>query len=254
VKNIIKIKSDSEILKMREAGKILADALELAKKELSIGITTKALDRKIENYILEHDALPSFKGYQGFPNSSCISINHEVVHGIPDNYKIKDGDVVSIDVGVFLNGFHSDAARSFVVGKASEENQKLVDVTEESFFKGIEFAREGNFLFDISIAIQSYVEKNGFSVVRDYVGHGIGVDIHEAPQIPNFKQTKRGVKLCAGMVLAIEPMVNIGTYEVYKLENGWTVVTKDKKNSAHYENTVLITKKDPEILTLKFKN
>ncbi|MDR1150530.1 MAG: type I methionyl aminopeptidase [Clostridiales bacterium] len=251
---MIKIKSESEILKMRESGSILSRVFCFIKDKINIGMTTRSIDRMIEKFILDNNAVPSFKGYKGFPNASCISINEEVVHGIPGEYVIKNGDIVSVDVGVFFNGFHSDAARSYLIGDLiNKEDQKLIDVTKESFFEGIKFAKENNFLFDISNAIQEYTEKNGFSVVRDYVGHGIGSDIHEAPEVPNFKQNRRGVKLCYGMTLAIEPMINIGTHEVLKLDNHWTVMTKDKKKSAHYENTILITNGDPEILTLNLE-
>ena len=231
---MIILKNENEIDLMRKAGKILGETLNLLKEKVRPGITTTELDRIAEEFITKHGATPSFKGLYGFPGS----------------YELKDGDIVSIDCGVCLNGFHSDAARTFGVGNISEEAEKLIRITEESFFKGIEKAYVDNRLTDISNEIQQYVEANGFSVVRDFVGHGIGRKVHEDPEVPNFGRPGRGPKLMAGMVLAIEPMVNMGSYRVKTLDDGWTVVTADGKLSAHYENTVAILPNGPEILTL----
>ena len=246
----ITIKSESEIKKMRIAGEITGKALEVAEKNVRVGMTTHELDKIIENYIRSRGAIPGFLNYRGYPASSCISINEEVIHGIPGSKKLKSGDIVSVDVGAIFDGYYGDAARTFILGETSAENKKLVEVTKQSFFEGIKFAKPGCHLFEISEAIQDYVEKNGFSVVKDYVGHGIGTNMHEAPEIPNYKQDRRGPKLVIGMTLAIEPMVNIGTDRVVSLDDGWTVITADKKCSAHYENTILICDGEPEILTM----
>lgn len=247
---MIIIKNEIEIDLMRKAGRILGETLNLLEENVRPGITTGELDRIAEEFITKHGAKPSFKGLYGFPASVCISVNEQVVHGIPGNYKLKEGDIVSVDCGVFINGFHGDAARTFAVGNVPEEVTKLIKVTEECFFKGIEKAKVGNRLTDISHEIQQYVEANGFSVVRDYVGHGIGRKVHEDPEVPNFGRPGRGPKLMSGMVLAIEPMVNLGSYHVETLDDNWTVVTADRKYSAHYENTVAILPNGPEILTL----
>lgn len=247
---MIILKNDKEIDLMRKAGRTLAEALLLVESKVKPGITTAELDRIAEEFITKQGGKPSFKGLYGFPSALCISINEQVVHGFPSSYKLQEGDIVSIDCGVFLDGFHSDAARTFPVGEISEISKKLIDVTEKSFFKGIEKAVEGNKLTDISYEIQSYVEQNGFSVVRDYVGHGIGKAVHEDPEVPNFGRPGRGPRLSSGMVLAIEPMVNIGTWRVKTLDDDWTVVTADGMKSAHYENTVAILPNGPEILTL----
>ena len=247
---MIILKNENEIDLMRKAGKILGETLNLLKEKVRPGITTTELDRIAEEFITKHGATPSFKGLYGFPASLCISVNNQVIHGFQGSYELKDGDIVSIDCGVCLNGFHSDAARTFGVGNISEEAEKLIRITEESFFKGIEKAYVDNRLTDISNEIQQYVEANGFSVVRDFVGHGIGRKVHEDPEVPNFGRPGRGPKLMAGMVLAIEPMVNMGSYRVKTLDDGWTVVTADGKLSAHYENTVAILPNGPEILTL----
>lgn len=247
---MIIIKNDKEIDLMRIAGRIVAETLLLVEKKVKPGITTAELDRIAEEFITKHGAKPSFKGLYGFPASLCISVNEQVVHGIPGGYVLKDGDIVSVDCGAYINGFHGDAARTFAVGNVSEEARKLIKVTEESFFKGLEVAKVGNKLTDISHEIQRYVEASGFSVVRDFVGHGIGRDLHEDPEVPNFGRPGRGPKLVAGMTLAIEPMVNIGTYRVATLGDDWTVVSADKSLSAHYENTVVILPDGPEILTL----
>ncbi|MDO4534646.1 MAG: type I methionyl aminopeptidase [Clostridium perfringens] len=247
---MIIIKNDLEVDLMRKAGRIVGETLNLLETKVRPGITTGELDRIAEEFITKHGAIPSFKGLYGFPSSLCISVNEQVVHGFPGKRKLKEGDIVSVDCGAFINGFHGDAARTFAVGEVSEEAKKLISVTKESFFKGIEKACVGNRLTDISYEIQKFVEDNGFSVVRDYVGHGIGRKVHEDPEVPNFGRSGRGPKLTSGMVLAIEPMVNIGTYRVRTLDDEWTVVTEDGKFSAHYENTVAILPNGPEILTL----
>lgn len=248
---MIQIKDAKAIEYMRRSGKIVGDTLAMLQEVIKPGISTADLDRLAEEYILKQGAKPSFKGYYGYPASICTSINEEVVHGIPSEKRILDeGDIVSIDCGAFLNGYHGDAARTFSVGNVSDNAIKLIKVAEESFFKGVEKAVIGNRLTDISHAIQSYVEFHGFSVVRDYVGHGIGEKLHEPPNVPNFGLPKRGAKLTKGMVLAIEPMINIGKYDVKTLEDQWTVVTRDGSLSAHYENTVAILEHGYEILTL----
>jgi methionyl aminopeptidase len=248
----VTIKSSREIELMKEAGNILATVHEELKHYVKPGITTKDIDKKGEEIIRKFGCTPSFLNYNGYPASICVSVNDEVVHGIPskDRY-IQEGDIVSLDAGVIYKGYHSDAARTWAVGNISEEAKKLIEVTRQSFFEGIKFAKEGYHLNDISIAIQEYVESFGFSVVRDLVGHGIGTALHEEPEIPNFRQKRRGIKLQAGMTLAIEPMVNIGHYDVEWLEDDWTVVTVDGSLSAHYENTVLITDGEPILLSAK---
>lgn len=247
---MIILKNHDEISKMRKAGKIVGETLLLLEKEVKPGVTTANLDKIAEEFITKHGAKPSFKGLYGFPSSLCISVNEQVIHGIPGNYSLQEGDIVSIDCGACIEGFHGDAARTFPVGNVSEAAQKLIDITEQSFFEGIKYAKEGNRLSDISHGIQSYVEAAGFSVVRDFVGHGIGREVHEDPNVPNFGKCGKGPKLLEGMVLAIEPMVNAGTYKVKTLRDRWTVVTADKSLSAHYENTVAILSDGPEILTL----
>lgn len=246
----IPIKSDDEVKKMRAAGLILAKTHELLAQVLNPGITTMELDQIAEEFIRSQGAAPSFKGLYGFPASICTSVNEEVVHGVPSKeVKLKDGDIISIDIGVYLDGFHSDGAKTHAIGEIPNETKKLIEVTRESFYRGIQYAKAGNHLYEISTAIQKYVESNGFSVVRDLVGHGVGRKLHEEPQIPNYKVPGRGPKLQKGMVLAIEPMVNMGTYEVRILSND-TVVTRDDSLSAHYEHTIAITDGDPEILTI----
>lgn len=246
---MIYIKSRKEIELMREAGRIVAQAHELIRKAIRPGITTKELDQIAEKHILKKGAIPAFKGYGGFPANICASINHEVVHGIPGLKKLEEGDIISIDIGSIYKGYYGDAAQTHAVGKISQRAQELIDVTRQSFYEGIKFAKLGYRLSDISHAIQSYVEKHGFSVVRNYVGHGIGTNMHEEPQIPNYGPPGKGPRLGEGMVLAIEPMVNMGTYDVKVLSDGWTVVTLDGEYSAHYENTIAITDEEPEILT-----
>ena len=250
---MIILKNDSEIDLMRKAGRIVGETLLLIEENIRPGITTAELDRLAEEFITKQGAKPSFKGLYDFPASLCISVNEQVVHGIPGGYKLQEGDIVSIDCGAELNGFHGDAARTLAVGTVSEQAQKLINVTKECFFKGVEKAVIGNRLTDISYEIQQYVEDAGFSVVRDYVGHGIGKKVHEDPEVPNFGRPGRGPKLQQGMVLAIEPMVNIGEYHVKTLGDDWTVVTADGTLSAHYENTVAILPNGPEILTLVIK-
>lgn len=247
---MIILKSRREIDIMREANQIVAQTHAFLSENIKAGISTAEIDRLADEFIRSKGAVPSFKGYQGFPASVCVSINDEVVHGIPSDHRfLEDGDIVSIDIGTFYEGFNGDAARTHAVGEISENASKLLKVTEESLLKGIEKAVIGNRLFDISHAVQKYVEKNGFSVVRDYVGHGIGRDMHEDPQIPNFGPAGKGPKLKEGMTLAIEPMVNTGSYEVETLEDEWTVVTKDGGLSAHFEHTIAITKDGVEILS-----
>ncbi len=247
---MIILKSPREIDIMRKANAIVAETHAYLAEKISSGISTKEIDKLGEEYIRGKGAIPSFKGYHGFPASICVSINEEVVHGIPDENRIvSDGDLVSLDIGTLYEGFNGDAARTVLVGEVDKEVEKLVDVTKESFYKGIEFARPGNRLTDISHAIQKYVEANNFSIVRDYVGHGIGREMHEDPQIPNFGSPNRGPLLKKGMTIAIEPMVNMGGYQVKTLEDGWTVVTRDKSLSAHYENTLAILDDGPVILS-----
>ena len=237
---------------MRDAGKILAEVHEQLEELIEPGITSLDIDKKGEELIRIAGCIPSFKGYEGYPASICVSINDEVVHGIPrSDHRLMEGDIVSLDAGVIYKGYQSDAARTHGVGKISEEDQRLIQVTKESFFKGIEFARAGNHLYDISAAIQKYVEKNGYSIVRDLTGHGIGTEMHEEPAIPNFKPLfRKGLTLQAGMTLAIEPMVNAGKRKIWILEDDWTIITRDGTKSAHYENTILITEDAPEILSL----
>ena len=252
---MITIKSRTEIELMKKAGEITAAAHKLIEDAIRPGITTLELDRIAEEFIHKNRAVPSFKGYQGipgapdYPASTCISVNNEVVHGIPGLRTLKDGDIVSIDIGVYCNGFHADAARTHPVGNVAKEAIRLIEVTRQSFYEGICHAKEGNRIIDISAAIQDYVEKNGYSVVREYVGHGIGEEMHEQPQIPNYRTRERGPRLEQGMTLAIEPMVNEGRPGVRLLDNKWTVVTADGSLSAHYENTIAITGNEPEILT-----
>ena len=248
---MITIKSKSEIEKMRAAGKITGDALKLIEKHIKPGVTTAELDKIAFDFIKKQGATPSFLNYNGFPGSICASPNSQVVHGIPSkNVTLKEGDIISIDMGAYKDGFHSDAARTFPVGKISDEAQRLIDVTRQSFYEGIKYATHGAKLGDVSAAIQEYVENNGYSVVRDLVGHGIGKNLHEDPSVPNYGRKGKGVKLAQGMTLAIEPMVNEGEYEVVVWDDDWTVETADGSLSAHYENTVLITKGECEILTL----
>ena len=245
------IKNEEQIKAMKVAGSIIADTFQLLEQAIRPGVTTLELDQLAEDFIKKNGATASFKGYRGYPNSICTSINEEVIHGIPSLRKLNDGDIIGIDIGAFIGGYHGDAARTFAVGSVSDEAQKLIDVTRQSFYEGIKFAKAGSHLHEIGKAIQTYVESFGFSLVRDFCGHGIGKSIHESPEIPNYKPPSRGPRLMKGMTLAIEPMVNIGAYDVDVLEDGWTVVTQDGMLSAHYENTIVITDGEPEILTLK---
>ena len=246
---MIILKSKAEIELMREAGKIVADTHEVIREAIVPGITTRELDIIAEENIRKYNAVPSFKGYGGFPGSICASINNKVVHGIPGNEIVKEGDIISIDIGAYYKGYHGDSAKTHGVGLISEENRRLIEVTRESFYEGLKFAKVGNRLSDISHSIQAHTEKNGFSVVRSLVGHGIGRDLHEEPNVPNYGKPNKGPILKAGMVLAIEPMINQGSYHVYCLPDNWTIVTGDEKNSAHYEHTVAITEDGPLILT-----
>lgn len=248
----VTIKSQREIELMREAGNILATVHDELAELVKPGVTTMELNNYADRRIREFGCIPSFLNYNGYPASLCVSVNDEVVHGIPNKKrKLVEGDIVSLDCGVIYKGYQSDSARTYPVGKVSDKSQRLIDVTKQSFFEGIKFAKAGNHLYEISKAIQKYVESNGFSVVRDLVGHGIGQNMHEDPQIPNFKQIGRGIKLKPGMTLAIEPMVNAGVYDVWFLDDDWTVVTQDGEYSAHYENTILITEGEPELLSLR---
>ncbi len=247
---MITIKNERELSSMREACKITAAARALAGELVKPGVSTKAIDRAVHDFIVSQGAKPSFLNYSGYPASACISVNNVVIHGIPGGYILKEGDIVSVDVGAFYKGFHGDCAATYACGAISTEAQKLIDVTKQSFFEGIRFARKGNRVQDISHAVQTYVESNGFSVVRSFVGHGVGRQLHEEPEVPNFGAPGRGPRLLPGMTIAVEPMVNVGTYEVEVLSDGWTTVTADGKLAAHYENTVLITDGEPEILTV----
>lgn len=248
---MIQLKNSAQLSAMIEAGRITGEALLAAREHVREGVSTKELDTVIRNYIEKCGAKPSFLGYAGFPASACISVNDEVIHGIPSKKRIlREGDIVKIDVGAFYKGFHGDSARTIAVGNVSEEALKLIRVTRESFFAGVAAVRTGNRIGDVGSSIQSCVEGVGFSVVKRYIGHGIGHELHESPDVPNFGTQGRGVRLCAGMTLAIEPMVNVGSEEVYEMPDGWTVKTKDGSLSAHYENTVALTSEGVIITTL----
>lgn len=248
---MIILKSDREIQAMREAGRLTALAHQEVAKAIAPGVTTAELDHIVDTFIRKMGGTPSFKGYMGYPASICASVNDVVVHGIPSPQRsLAEGDIISLDIGAFYGGFHGDAARTWPVGQVSEEARRLLEVTEESLARGIAAARVGGHLGDIGHAVQTYVESHGFSVVRDYVGHGIGTKMHEDPQIPNFGPSGQGPQLRPGMVLAIEPMVNVGGYPVKTLGDGWTVITMDGSLSAHFEHTVALTEQGPEILTL----
>jgi len=246
---MIIIKSHREIEQLKKSNTMVAEVFEKLKAMIAPGITTKELDQVAEEYILSKGAQPAFKGYRGFPATLCISINEEVVHGIPSQRRLKEGDIVSLDVGVNFVGYYGDAALTLPVGEVDPEAKKLLGVTEKALYIGIEKAKVGNRLFDISYAIQRWVESQGFSVVRDFVGHGIGKDLHEEPQVPNFGAPHQGPRLEKGMVFALEPMVNEGTFEVRVLPDGWTVVTADGKRSAHFEHTIAVTDDGAEILS-----
>ena len=235
---------------MRRAGKITAAARALAGKMVTPGVTTLEIDKAVHDFIVSQGAVPTFLGYSGYPASVCVSVNDEVIHGIPGKRKLRDGDVVSIDVGATFEGYVGDCAATFIAGEGTDEAKKLIEVTRESFYRGMEFARAGYRVSDVSHAVQSYVEQNGFSVVREFVGHGVGARMHEEPEIPNFGTPGHGPRLVKGMTIAVEPMVNTGGWQVKVLDDGWTVKTRDGSLSAHYENTVLITDGAPEILTV----
>ena len=246
---MITLKSPHEIEAMRRAGKITAAARAFAGEMVRPGVTTHEIDKAVYEFITKHGATPSFLHYNGYPASACISVNDEIIHGIPGKRVLQEGDIVSIDVGAYIGGYHGDCAGTFPCGKISEEAQRLIDVTRQSFFEGLQYAREGYRVGDISHAIQAYVESNGFSIVREYVGHGIGTKMHEAPEVPNYGHPGRGPRLLRGMTLAVEPMVNAGTAAICQMPDGWTVKTADGKYAAHYENSILITSGDPELLT-----
>lgn len=247
---MITIKSDSEIELMRRANKIVSDVLKLMQENVRPGVTTNHLDKLAHDYIIKCNATPSFLGYSGYPKTICASINEQVVHGIPSERKLVEGDIISVDVGAIYKGWHGDAARTFAVGEITGNKQRLIDVTQQCFFEAVKVIRDGARLGDIGYAVQSYAESNGYSVVRALTGHGIGSEMHEDPSIPNFGRQGRGLRLRRNMALAIEPMINEGTYDVECLEDGWTVVTADMLPSAHYENTVIVTEDGVEILSL----
>lgn len=248
---MIQLKNSAQISAMMEAGRITGEALLVAREHVREGVSTKELDTLIREYIEKCGAKPSFLGYSGFPASACISINDEVIHGIPSKNRIlREGDIVKIDVGAFYKGFHGDSARTIAVGNVSEEAKRLIEVTRKSFFDGVAAVKTGNRMGDVGSAIQRCVEDAGYSVVKRYIGHGVGRELHESPDVPNFGTQGRGVRLCAGMTLAIEPMVNIGSEEVYELPDGWTVKTRDGSLSAHYENTIALTSEGVVITTL----
>ena len=246
---MITLKSPHEIELMRRAGKITAAARALARDMVKPGVSTAQIDKAVFQFIKEQGAIPSFLHYNGYPASVCVSVNDEIIHGIPGKRVLQEGDIVSVDVGAFIGGFHGDCAGTYPCGQVSDEALRLIRVTQQSFFEGIKYAREGYRLSDISAAVQAYVEANGFSVVREYVGHGIGRQMHEAPEVPNYGKPGHGPRLLRGMTIAVEPMVNGGTAAIKQMPDGWTVRTADGKNAAHYENTVLITAGEPELLT-----
>lgn len=247
---MIQVKSDKEIELMRRACAVTAAARALAGEMIAPGVHTYEIDRAVHDFMIMQGAVPSFLNYNGYPKSVCISINDEVIHGIPGGRRINEGDIVSVDVGAFLGGFHGDCAATFIAGEADESVKKLIEVTRQSFFEGLRFARTGYRVSDISHAIQTYAESFGYSVIREYVGHGVGAKLHEDPEVPNFGKPGHGPRLIPGMTLAIEPMINMGKAGIRLLSDGWTVVTADGKPSAHYENTVLVTNGEPEILTV----
>jgi methionyl aminopeptidase len=247
---MIILKTKREIEVMRKAGRLVAKSHELVREYIKPGVTTKELDQLVEEFLRSQNAIPTFKGYGGFPFSICASVNEEVVHGFPSDRKLLEGDIVSIDIGATFEGYVGDSAKTFYVGEVEDEKRRLVEATRQSFYEGIKFAKTSFRLSDISHAIQQYAESQGFSVVRDFVGHGVGKNMHESPQIPNFGKPGKGPRLQEGMVLAIEPMINAGKYNVKVLDNDWTVVTVDGRPSAHYEHTVAITDGEPELLTV----
>ena len=247
---MITLKSAREIELMRRAGKITAAARALAGEMVKPGVTTREIDKAVHQFIKSQGAVPSFLNYNGYPASVCVSVNDEIIHGIPGPRVLREGDIVSVDVGAYIGGFHGDCAATYACGTISAEAQRLIDVTRQSFFEGIKFAREGYRVSDIGHAVQEYVESNGFSVVREYVGHGVGRQMHESPEIPNYGAPGHGPKLLRGMTIAVEPMVNAGTAAIRQMPDGWTVRTADGKYAAHYENTLLITAGEPELLTV----
>ncbi len=246
---MITLKSAHEIEAMRLAGKITAAARALAREMVKPGVTTQQIDKAVFHFIREQGAIPSFLHYNGYPASVCISVNDEIIHGIPGKRVLREGDIVSVDVGAYIGGYHGDCAGTYPCGQVSDEALRLIRVTQDSFFEGLKFAREGYRLSDISHAVQTFVEANGYSVVREYVGHGIGRNMHEAPEVPNYGKPGHGPRLLRGMTIAVEPMVNAGTAAIKQMPDGWTVKTADGKYAAHYENTILITAGDPELLT-----
>ena len=246
---MITLKSAHEIEAMRLAGKITAAARALAREMVKPGVTTQQIDKAVFHFIREQGAIPSFLHYNGYPASVCISVNDEIIHGIPGKRVLREGDIVSVDVGAYIGGYHGDCAGTYPCGQVSDEALRLIRVTQDSFFEGLKFAREGYRLSDMSHAVQTFVEANGYSVVREYVGHGIGRNMHEAPEVPNYGKPGHGPRLLRGMTLAVEPMVNAGTAAIKQMSDGWTVKTADGKYAAHYENTILITAGDPELLT-----
>ena len=247
---MITLKSGEEIIRMRDAGRIAAIAREIGGEYVKEGVSTAQIDREIKKCILSHGAKPSFLGYGGFPASACISVNEEIIHGIPSSGKVlKNGDIVKIDVGAYYKGYHGDCAATFAVGQISEEAQRLIDVTKQSFFEGIAAIGEGKRIGDIGHAIESHVTANGYNVVKRYVGHGVGHELHESPEVPNYGKPGRGPRLSVGMVIAIEPMVNMGTSDVIELSDGWTVLSADRSLSCHYEHTVALTENGVELLT-----
>ena len=247
---MITLKSGHEIELMRRAGKITAAARALARDMVKPGVTTQQIDEAVYQFIISQGATPSFLNYSGFPASACISVNDEVIHGIPGKWVLREGDIVSVDVGAYIGGFHGDCAGTYPCGQGSDEAMRLIRVTQESFFEGLKYAREGYRVSDIGAAVQAYVEANGFSVVREFVGHGIGRQLHESPEVPNYGKPGHGSRLLRGMTLAVEPMVNAGSAAIRQLSDGWTVKTVDGKYAAHYENTILITAGEPELLTV----
>ena len=246
---MITLKSEHEIELMRRAGKITAAARALARDMVKPGVTTQQIDKAVYHFIKSQGATPSFLNYNGYPASVCVSVNDEIIHGIPGKRMLKEGDIVSVDVGAYIGGFHGDCAGTYPCGQVSDQALDLSRVTQQSFFEGLKFAREGYRLSDISHAVQEYVESHGYSVVREYVGHGIGRRMHESPEVPNFGNPGHGPRLLRGMTIAVEPMVNAGSAAIRQMSDGWTVKTADGKNAAHYENTILITDGEPELLT-----
>lgn len=244
------VKSPRELEFMRQAGKLTAQARTIARQAIRDGVTTEEIDKEVYKFITRSGATPSFLNYAGFPASACISVNEELIHGIPGKRVVHNGDIVSVDVGAKIHGFHGDCAGTFPCGEVSEEAKRLMKVTRDSFFEGIKYAKAGNRIGDISAAIQEYVERHGYSIVREYVGHGVGAELHEAPEVPNYGKAGRGPRLVKGMTIAIEPMVNAGGAAIRVLDNEWTVVTVDGSLAAHYENTICITDGEPEILTM----